>query len=166
MPLDTKKLGEQITEKTTAPVIATPAHVAGQDPEFLDALGVQARFSIRRSLLYELHNGGHIESVSLRRRGQSRGKRPSVAHRRRPSCAGNDLDKSSIEQCFEFRQHSQLLKSGVHLFCQESGDCQCLFFFEGSKPGHGCPDSPSVAPAPVRTFPPLVNFNLPSASAL
>ena len=75
MPLDTKKLGEQITENTTAPVHATPVYVAGQDPEFLDARGVEGRFSIRRSLLYELHNGGHIKSVSLRRRGQSRGKR-------------------------------------------------------------------------------------------
>ena len=56
-------------------VNATPAYVAGQDPEFLDARGVEGRFSIRRSLLYELHNGGHIKSVSLRRRGQSRGKR-------------------------------------------------------------------------------------------
>jgi len=71
----TENLGEQITESTTAPVSATPAHIAGQDPEFLDARGVEARFSIRRSLLYELHNGGHIKSVSLRRRGQSRGKR-------------------------------------------------------------------------------------------
>jgi len=71
----TENLGEQITESTTAPVSATPAHIAGQDPELLDARGVEARFSIRRSLLYELHNGGHIKSVSLRRRGQSRGKR-------------------------------------------------------------------------------------------
>ena len=70
-----KNIGGQLTEKTTALVHATPAYVAGQDPEFLDAQGVQARFSIRRSLLYELHNGGHIKSVSLRRRGQSRGKR-------------------------------------------------------------------------------------------
>jgi hypothetical protein len=74
MPLDTKKFGEQITEKTTAPVHATPAPVAGQDPEFLDARGVEGRFSSRRSLLYELHNGGQIKSVSLRRRGRSRGK--------------------------------------------------------------------------------------------
>jgi hypothetical protein len=72
---DTKKIGGQTTETTTAPVRATPAHVAGEDPEFLDARGVEGRFSIRRSLLYELHNGGHIKSVSLRRRGQSRGKR-------------------------------------------------------------------------------------------
>ncbi len=67
-------IGEQ-TDQTTAPVRATPAHVAGRDPEFLDAKGVEARFSIRRSLLYELHYGGHIKSVSLRRRGQVRGKR-------------------------------------------------------------------------------------------
>jgi hypothetical protein len=66
--------GGQQTE-ITDPVNATPAYVAGQDPEFLDARGVHARFSIRRSLLYELHNGGHIKSVSLRRRGRLRGKR-------------------------------------------------------------------------------------------
>jgi hypothetical protein len=75
MSLDTAKIGGEITDKTPLPVHATPAYVAGQDPEFLDARGVEGRFSIRRSLLYELHNGGHIKSVSLRRRGQSRGKR-------------------------------------------------------------------------------------------
>jgi hypothetical protein len=75
MPAKPISIGEQITEKTTASVTATPASVAAQDPEFLDARGVEGRFSIRRSLLYELHNGGHIKSVSLRRRGQSRGKR-------------------------------------------------------------------------------------------
>jgi hypothetical protein len=75
MLLDTKKLGGQPTEKTTAPVHATPAHVAGQDPEFLDATGVRAQFSIRRSLLWELDRDGLIKSVSLRRRGRSRGKR-------------------------------------------------------------------------------------------
>ena len=72
--MKTKSVGGQQTETTTAPV-ATPAYVAGQDPEFLDALGVEARFSIRRSLLYELHKRGHVKSVSLRRRGQLRGKR-------------------------------------------------------------------------------------------
>ena len=61
--------------ETTDPVHATPAIVAGQDPEFLDARGVEVRFSIRRSLLYELHNGGHIKSASLRRKGRTRGKR-------------------------------------------------------------------------------------------
>jgi hypothetical protein len=74
MSLDSNN-GGQLAETTTVPVAATPAHVAGQDPEFLDAKGVEARFSIRRSLLYELHYGGHIKSVSLRRRGQLRGKR-------------------------------------------------------------------------------------------
>ena len=73
--METITIGGQQTDQTTAPVSATPAHVAGQDPEFLDARGVEARFSIRRSLLYELHNGGHVKSVSFRRRGQSRGKR-------------------------------------------------------------------------------------------
>jgi hypothetical protein len=75
MQLDAKRIGGQLTETTTAPVDATPANVAAQDPEFLDARGVESRFSIRRSLLYDLHNGGHVQSVSLRRRGQSRGKR-------------------------------------------------------------------------------------------
>jgi hypothetical protein len=73
--MKTQAIGEQSRHLTTARATATPAHVAGQDPEFLDARGVEARFSIRRSLLYELHSGGDIQSVSLRRRGQSRGKR-------------------------------------------------------------------------------------------
>jgi len=71
--LDKKKGGQQ--SLTTDSVRATPAYVAGQDPEFLDALGVQARFGIKRSLLYELLNEGVVLSASLRRRGQSRGKR-------------------------------------------------------------------------------------------
>jgi hypothetical protein len=75
MSLDTKKIGGQQTERTTAPLSVIPAYIAGQDPEFLDAKGVEGRFSIRRSLLYELHNSGEIASVSLRRRGRSRGKR-------------------------------------------------------------------------------------------
>jgi len=73
--LSSKNLGGETTDKTTLPVHAAPAHVAAQDPEFLDAKGVEARFTIRRSLLYELHNSGEIASVSLRRRGRSRGKR-------------------------------------------------------------------------------------------
>ena len=73
MPAKSINIGGQPTEQTIAPVQASPANDA--DVEFLDAHGVHARFSIRRSLLYELHNGGHIKSVSLRRRGQSRGER-------------------------------------------------------------------------------------------
>ena len=75
MKLDTKKFGEQITEKTTAPVNATPAYVAGQGPEFLDAAGLQARFGIKRSLAYTLLADGVIQGVSLRRRNQVRRKR-------------------------------------------------------------------------------------------
>lgn len=43
---------------TTDPVRATPAYVAAQDPEFLDAAGVRERLGIKRSLLYELINLG------------------------------------------------------------------------------------------------------------
>jgi len=71
MSLDTKKLGEQITEKTTAPVTASPAN----DAEFCDSSGAFVRFGLRRSLLYELHAQGLIQGVSLRRRGAARGKR-------------------------------------------------------------------------------------------
>jgi hypothetical protein len=52
-----------------------PASIAGLDPEFLDARGVQARFGIKRSLLYELLQDGEVQSASLRRRCRSRGKR-------------------------------------------------------------------------------------------
>jgi hypothetical protein len=71
--LDFKNGGQQ--SLTADPVRATPAYVAAQDPEFLDAVGVRERFGIKRSLLNELINLGLIKSVSLRRRGQSRGKR-------------------------------------------------------------------------------------------
>jgi len=71
MPLDTKKLGTQLTDKTTAPVTASPA----SDAEFCDSPGAFARFGLRRSLLYELHSLGLIKGVSLRRRGTARGKR-------------------------------------------------------------------------------------------
>jgi hypothetical protein len=70
-----RKFGEQITEQTTAPASATPAYVAGQDPEFLDSKGVFARFGIRRSLLYAIKDEGRIRTVALRRKGRSRGKR-------------------------------------------------------------------------------------------
>jgi hypothetical protein len=75
MIAETKKIGGQATDKTSAPVHATPAYVAGQDPEFLDSAGLQARFGIRRSLAYSLLADGVIQSVSLRRRNRTRGKR-------------------------------------------------------------------------------------------
>ena len=59
---------------TSAPVSAAQAN-ATQDPEFLDAVGLQSRFGIKRSLAYALLADGAIRGVSLRRRGQLRGKR-------------------------------------------------------------------------------------------
>jgi hypothetical protein len=48
---------------------------AQNDPEFVDCPGLQARFGIKRSLAYALLADGVIRGVSLRRRGQLRGKR-------------------------------------------------------------------------------------------
>ena len=71
--LGEEKGGQQTL--TTDAVRATPVQVAGVDPEWLDAVGVRHVYSIKRSLLYELDEDGLIESVSLRRRGRTRGKR-------------------------------------------------------------------------------------------
>ena len=73
-----KTLGEEKGGQqslTTDAVQATSVRVVGVDPEWLDAVGVRGVFSIKRSLLYELDEDGLIESVSLRRRGRTRGKR-------------------------------------------------------------------------------------------
>jgi hypothetical protein len=59
---------------TSAPVNVAQAN-ATQDPEFLDAAGLQSRFGIKRSLAYALLADGSIRGVSLRRRSQLRGKR-------------------------------------------------------------------------------------------
>jgi hypothetical protein len=56
---------------TSAPVEPSPI----DDPEFVDAVGLQARFGIKRSLAYALLGDGAIQGVSLRRRNQTRGKR-------------------------------------------------------------------------------------------
>jgi hypothetical protein len=56
---------------SVAPVAASPAN----DAEFVDCPGLQARFGIKRSLAYALLADGAIRGVSLRRRGQIRGKR-------------------------------------------------------------------------------------------
>jgi hypothetical protein len=65
-----KHIGWQ-TDKTVAPVAASPVN----DAEFVDAPGLQNRFGIKRSLAYALLADGAIKGVSLRRRGQIRGKR-------------------------------------------------------------------------------------------
>jgi hypothetical protein len=49
MQLDTGENGGQ-QSLTTDPVRATPANVAGQDPEFVDCDGLRQRFGIKRSL--------------------------------------------------------------------------------------------------------------------
>ena len=65
------KNASKVADNTVVPVRASPAN----DPEFVDAAGLQARFGIKRSLAYTLLGDGVIKGVSLRRRGQSRGKR-------------------------------------------------------------------------------------------
>lgn len=72
MPAKSKNTGGQTL--TSAPVSVAQAS-ATQDPEFLDAEGLRARFGIKRSLAYALLADGAIRGVSLRRRGQLRGKR-------------------------------------------------------------------------------------------
>jgi len=48
---------------------------AGPDPEFCDVKDLKTRFGIKRSLAYQLLKDNAIRGVSLRRRGQVRGKR-------------------------------------------------------------------------------------------
>jgi len=59
------------TAHTTVPVQESPVN----NPEFVDAAGLQSRFGIKRSLAYALLGEGAIRGVSLRRRSQTRGKR-------------------------------------------------------------------------------------------
>jgi len=59
------------TPNTSAPVQASPAN----DAEFVDSVGLQRLFGIKRSLAYSLLGDGAIRGVSLRRRNQTRGKR-------------------------------------------------------------------------------------------
>lgn len=72
MSKSTTNIGGQTA--TSAPVNVAQAN-ATQDPEFLDAAGLQSRFGIKRSLAYALLADGAIRGVSLRRRNQLRGKR-------------------------------------------------------------------------------------------
>jgi hypothetical protein len=72
--MNTKNVGWR-PDTTTAPVQAAPVPAAASDIEFVDSEGLEQRFSIGRSLAYELAGQGLIAGVSLRRRGQTRGKR-------------------------------------------------------------------------------------------
>jgi hypothetical protein len=60
---------------TTVPLSEAAARASHVDPEFVDIPGLEARWGIKRSLAYQLLADGKIQGVSLRRRGQSRGKR-------------------------------------------------------------------------------------------
>jgi hypothetical protein len=64
-------IGGQPTDKTTAPVAASPA----SDAEFCDSPGAFRRFNLRRSHLYQLNAEGLIDGCSLRRKGKQRGRR-------------------------------------------------------------------------------------------
>jgi len=66
----------KVTDKTIAPLRGA-SHV---DPEFVDCKGLEAGWGIKRSLAYELLADGAITGVSLRRRGQLRGKRLFSVH--------------------------------------------------------------------------------------
>jgi hypothetical protein len=68
---NTLNVGEQRTDKTTAPVAASPAN----DAEFCDCIGAYHRYGLKRSMLYELSARGAIKGVSLRKRGATKGKR-------------------------------------------------------------------------------------------
>jgi hypothetical protein len=72
MPKNTKNIGGQAV---TSAAVSVAQAGAIQDAEFLDAAGLQSRFGIKRSLAYALLADGAIRGVSLRRRGQLRGKR-------------------------------------------------------------------------------------------
>jgi hypothetical protein len=60
---------------STVPLREAAARASHVDPEFVDCKGLEAGWGIKRSLAYQLLNDGKIKGVSLRRRGQSRGKR-------------------------------------------------------------------------------------------
>jgi len=68
------KTGEHpaITVPLIGGAVRPPQHI---DPEFVDCKGLEAGWGIKRSLAYQLLADGAIKGVSLRRRGQLRGKR-------------------------------------------------------------------------------------------
>ena len=67
--------GEYPRQQTTTTLSEATAKASQLDPEFCDFRGLDRLFGIKRSLGYQLLADGLIKSVSLRRRGQIRGKR-------------------------------------------------------------------------------------------
>jgi hypothetical protein len=61
--------------RTTALLSEATANASWPDPEFVDCKGLEAGWGIKRSLAYSLLADGLSRGVSLRRRGQVRGKR-------------------------------------------------------------------------------------------
>ena len=74
MRMNSIKTGEHpaITVPLIGGAIRPSQHI---DPEFVDCRGLEAGWGIKRSLAYQLLADGAIKGVSLRRRGQLRGKR-------------------------------------------------------------------------------------------
>ena len=60
---------------STATTTAQAQETANPNPEFVDSHGLYSMFGIKRSLAYQLLGDGRIKGVSLRRRGQLKGKR-------------------------------------------------------------------------------------------
>lgn len=62
--------------KTIAPLNEAVAKASQHhEPEFVDSPGAKALYGLGRSYLYRLHADGLILGVSLRKRGQTKGKR-------------------------------------------------------------------------------------------
>lgn len=62
---------EDVGAHSNVTVTALPSN----DAEFLDARGIEARFGLKRSLLYRLLADGSVHGLSLRREGERSGKR-------------------------------------------------------------------------------------------
>ena len=76
--MDKIKAGEH--PETTVPLSEAVARTSRIDPEFVDCKGLEAGWGIKRSLAYQLLGDGKIQGVSLRRVGQTRGKRLFSVH--------------------------------------------------------------------------------------
>jgi hypothetical protein len=89
----------QQTPLTIAPVAAS----CGADAEFVDLAGLEKLFAIKRGLAYQLIQSGEIRSVTLRRRGQIKGKRLIFTDSVRTYLAAQptDVDPKFSKQCRE-----------------------------------------------------------------
>lgn len=63
------------TTRQTRMEIGPVKNQNGPDAEFCDSPGAMLRFGLGRTYLYQLLEQGLIEGVSLRKRGQTKGKR-------------------------------------------------------------------------------------------